>query len=284
MKLYLKIILIFSIALNIGVLAAIGYNIKHSPFRKAEMEVNKRLELTPEQKKIMDKSKMQIGKSVIASHIKLNQHRKIVLELFRAESPDKKAILMELKKVNEIRDEMSRNMIDHLLLMHKTLTPEQREKFLKMTEKAIFQEGMGPMQGDRFMRRDEEHWRQNQEKRKKMFGDFRDEGDGPPESEGGLPPDRMGKEPPDGFQGNERPDFKGDIPPDGFRKGRHERFRGNAPDDEAQEDSKPELKTESSAKDKHPDDSSAKSESETIKPSADNTKTELKEQTPSAKK
>ncbi len=149
-----KIILIFSLALNIGVLSAVAYHIVKRPMKRWESPEYRmkrarvfwedKLNLTPQQSDKIDElwhKRMQMSVPYIE---KMRNHRIKLLELFNSENPDREKILEEIKEMNSIRSELSEKVIDMLLNQNEFLTPEQRAIYFRFMAERFLNEGEPP--------------------------------------------------------------------------------------------------------------------------------------------
>lgn len=146
----LKLLLIFSLTLNLGVIGAVGFHAAKPPYKKFSSPENrmkyannywsKQLNLTPEQSEKIKKSsrdRMNISKDY---YIKINEHRRKLIELFKQEELNRESIANEIEEINKIRDEHSKKIIDHLIEHKNILTPEQRAKYFSFLANRMFQE------------------------------------------------------------------------------------------------------------------------------------------------
>lgn len=151
----LKLLLIFSITINLGVIGAIGYRtLKHpigrfkSPderFKRAQGYMKKHLNLNSHQCQQLQQlwqEQWEIKRPYIN---KLSEHNKRLFDLIQAENPDREAIKNELIQINSIRSEINDKIIEHLFKQKGILTKEQRGKFFEMFMRQFGSDGgLGP--------------------------------------------------------------------------------------------------------------------------------------------
>jgi len=121
----------------------------------------KRLKLTDEQKKDVNKIKVDMKKQLIDQKAKLQKARLELQEIFKVDSPDKSAIE---KKLNEIADlEVQARMIkvDSWFAVNKLSTPEQQ----KIWKKALTDR---PAMKHKMMNRDENRPMMKKEGKERM--------------------------------------------------------------------------------------------------------------------
>lgn len=150
MKWWLKTIFIISIALNIGVVAAVAYRAANPPRRmfetpeqklkKARFYWKKILKLTPEQSKEIEKLWVEQQKISREYTVKLSAQRKKMIELFKNDSVDTDTLKNHFTEINNIRAEMGDRLSQNLLTQRGILTHEQREKFIRIISDHLFPE------------------------------------------------------------------------------------------------------------------------------------------------
>lgn len=86
-----------------------------------------------EEKKVKMKAKREKSEERKAEGEKIKDLAKKMKEELRKDAPDRNKIHGYIKQMSEIRTGMQIKRIDSLLELRKSLTPEQKEKFKKMT-------------------------------------------------------------------------------------------------------------------------------------------------------
>jgi Spy/CpxP family protein refolding chaperone len=173
-KKYFKFILIFSLALNIGVIAAVSYHVARTPNRRMlspEHRINyaqkfwkEKLNLNADQLKELEKLFKEQWEIKHAAMQKISAHRAKIFDQFQLDAPDQKVISGELAEIHLIMSELLNQLTDHLFKVKGILTPDQRKEFLKfISDRFLFEPGfenMAPPGGmhrrDRFSREHED--------------------------------------------------------------------------------------------------------------------------------
>jgi Spy/CpxP family protein refolding chaperone len=136
----LKLILLVSVVFNITIIAAAGFFY----FRDSWCAVEKRgrgadlaqkLDLTKEQEASMKEADARFRKDAREMRAGLLKRREALLGLIREGSPDRASIESELREMNALQGQIEAAAVEHMLEEKALLTPEQREKYLKLLEK-----------------------------------------------------------------------------------------------------------------------------------------------------
>jgi Spy/CpxP family protein refolding chaperone len=93
-----------------------------------------KLKLSDEQKKDVDKIKVDMEKQHVAQKAKIETARIELQELFKSDSPDKSAIEKKLNEIAELEVQMKMIKIDSWFTVNKLLTPEQQKTWRRALE------------------------------------------------------------------------------------------------------------------------------------------------------
>ncbi|OGP14306.1 MAG: hypothetical protein A2052_09480 [Deltaproteobacteria bacterium GWA2_54_12] len=137
----LKLILLVSVVFNFTIIAAAGYfyfqgsrcRIADRPDRSAA--IAEKLGLSPEQQASMKEADAAFRTEAGVKRAGLSKKREHLLSLIKAETADKAAIGAALADINALQGEIEAAVVEHMLAEKSMLTPEQREKYLKLLEK-----------------------------------------------------------------------------------------------------------------------------------------------------
>jgi Spy/CpxP family protein refolding chaperone len=144
----LKFLLLISLILNISFLGTAGYQYYNksaywtSPF---DMKIKKgtflfeELSLKPEQAKTMREKAILFRAEVDRRRIEINQKRKELINLMRADNPNVKAIDTVISEISKMQEEMQRKVTIHMLEEKALLEEDQQQKFFDLIENAITQ-------------------------------------------------------------------------------------------------------------------------------------------------
>jgi hypothetical protein len=146
----LKFALAASLILNISILATAGYvyykqsDYWVSPFgvkMKKDRFLFEELSLRPEQLKTMKERAVNFRADIDRRRKEIAEKRMAMLNLMRADIPDKKAIDTVISDISGKQEEMQRVVAIHILEEKATLDKDQQKKFLDLIENAMTKEG-----------------------------------------------------------------------------------------------------------------------------------------------
>ena len=146
----LKFALAASLILNISILATAGYMYYKqsdywvSPFgakMKKDRFLFEELSLRPEQLKTMKERAMDFRAEIDRRRKEIAEKRLAMLNLMRADIPDKEAIDTAISDISRMQEEMQRVVAMHILEEKATLDKDQQKKFLDLIENAMAKEG-----------------------------------------------------------------------------------------------------------------------------------------------
>jgi hypothetical protein len=146
----LKFALAASLILNISVIAAAGYmyfkqsDYWVSPFG-AKMKKNRflfeELSLSPDQLKTMKERAIDFRAEIDRRRKEIAGKRLLMLNLMRADVPDRRAIDTAISDISRMQEDMQRVVAMHILDEKETLDKDQQKKFLDLIEDAMTKEG-----------------------------------------------------------------------------------------------------------------------------------------------
>ena len=145
----LKLILLVSVVFNFTIIAAAGFfffrdslcRVSDRPALsdRADMRsaaLAEKLGLTPEQQASMKEADAVFRKEAgVKKHAELMKKRERLLSLIKAEETDKAAVGAALAEITALQGEIEAAVVEHMLAEKSTLTPQQRERYLKLLEK-----------------------------------------------------------------------------------------------------------------------------------------------------
>ena len=145
----LRFALAASLILNISVLAAAGYMYYSqsdywvSPFG-AKMQKDRflfeELSLRPEQLKRMKERAIDFRTEIDRRRKEIAEKRLVMLNLIRADIPDRMAIDTIISDISRMQEDMQRVVAMHILEEKATLDKDQQKKFLDLIENAMAKE------------------------------------------------------------------------------------------------------------------------------------------------
>jgi Spy/CpxP family protein refolding chaperone len=142
-KSFLKFALIASLALNIAVLATVGFFFYHqsgswvSPFgttMKKGQFLFEELSLRPDQMKAMKARAVPFRAEIDHKRLEIAEKRKKLISLLRAEETDRKEIEAAIADISTMQEEMQRMITAHMLEQKARLDKDQQRKFLDLVE------------------------------------------------------------------------------------------------------------------------------------------------------
>lgn len=144
----LKLILLVSVVFNFTIIAAAGFfffrdslcRVADRPALsdRADMRgaaLAEKLGLTTEQQSSMKEADAVFRKEAGVKRAELMKKRERLLSLIKAEETDKAAVDSALAEITALQGEIEAAVVEHMLAEKSTLTPQQREKYLKLLEK-----------------------------------------------------------------------------------------------------------------------------------------------------
>jgi len=146
----LKFALSASLILNISILATAGYMYyTHSDYwvspcgvkMKKDRFLFEELFLRPEQLKTMKERAMDFRAEIDRKRKEIAGKRLAMLNLMRADIPDKRAIDTSISDISRMQEEMQRVVAMHILEEKRTLDKDQQKKFIDLIENAMTKEG-----------------------------------------------------------------------------------------------------------------------------------------------
>lgn len=106
-----------------------------------------RLNLTEEQRKEMEKLRVEMAKEAISQQAKLKTARLELAELFKADSPDKGMIEKKLSEVAQIESKSKLLFVNHWFSVNKLLNAEQQKIWKRTLGRAWMQQRANRMRG-----------------------------------------------------------------------------------------------------------------------------------------
>ena len=151
---WLIIALVFSGMINVAAIGTIGYHwwrvdgeAPPSPrFPPEEMPapLRRELNLSSAQAQKLTEHRRQTSEEMQKIRRDLLETRTRMMQLLRSPNPDSMAVEEILQKMVSSQVALERKVIHSILGMREVLTPEQRERLLRMMEKRFRWEGKGP--------------------------------------------------------------------------------------------------------------------------------------------
>ena len=141
-----KYILLVSLALNLSVLATVGYLYHRqtgywiSPFGMKMAKnhfIFEELSLSPEQMAAMKARAMRFRAEIDRGRLTVTEKRREIIALMRVDPPDLAAINAQIGEINTLQGEMQKKIAAHMLEEKALLGPAQQKKFLDLIEKAM---------------------------------------------------------------------------------------------------------------------------------------------------
>jgi hypothetical protein len=146
----LKFALAASLILNISILATAGYMYYKqsdswvSPFgtkMKRDKFLFEELSLSPDQLKTMKERAMDFRTEIDRRRKEIVGKRMEMLNLMRADIPDRRAIDTTISDISRMQEEMQQVVAVHILEEKATLDRNQQKKFINLIETAMTKEG-----------------------------------------------------------------------------------------------------------------------------------------------
>jgi Spy/CpxP family protein refolding chaperone len=151
----LKYILVLSLLLNVSLLGAAGYTYyrqnwnRTSPFgygppghvpmtsTSIHSHLFEALSLKPEQRELFEKKAKLFHEALDRKGANVDRLRESLIELMRAEGPDRKAIETDINEINGVQQEIQKMIVAHMLDFKSTLDRDQQKKFFDLIQGAM---------------------------------------------------------------------------------------------------------------------------------------------------
>lgn len=136
----LKLILLVSVIFNVTIIAAAGFFYFRDSWCAVQRQgrgadLARKLDLTKEQEASMKEADARFRKEAREMRAGLLKHREVLLGLIGEDSPDRASIESTLKEMSALQGRIEAAAVEHMIEEKSLLTPEQREKYLKLLEK-----------------------------------------------------------------------------------------------------------------------------------------------------
>lgn len=145
----LVLALIFSVAVNIGILGSVGYHwLKKKGGERHHQEAQhsplgflaKELRLSPSQIREIESLRKSLEPKLEEIREKLREKRAQLVNMLKEPEHDSAKINLLIKEIESLQTKLQKIAINHLLQEKKILTPEQQEKFFSIVSKRLFHE------------------------------------------------------------------------------------------------------------------------------------------------
>ena len=142
-------ILIFSLLINISVIATFSYYQWFTPEKGAKPTqrqrskregLYKRLGYTDEQLKKIKQQRKKLYEEIKHLKNQLDEHRKKIVILMQSDSISIEQIYTEIEKISNIEKSIQKKVISSLMESRTILSKDQRERFVKMIAQRMFGE------------------------------------------------------------------------------------------------------------------------------------------------
>lgn len=149
----LLLILIFSLAINLGVFATIGYELltkKRADMHQGLSEpislsvLRKKLNLSESQIKTIYSHRKTIRSNMKRIRKELQIKEEVLFDLLKKTAPAQEDINVKLQEIGSLQGESQKIIIDNLIQMKNNLTPEQQKIFFFIITERIRRHGLGP--------------------------------------------------------------------------------------------------------------------------------------------
>ena len=140
---WLMLALVFSVVVNLVAVGTVGFHwwkVRSAgppfpPFPGPMLKpLHRPLSLEPGQIKELEAQRRRIGEEIQDIRRDLFQDRARLMQLLRSPDPDSMEVEKVLQEIASSQIALERNIIHSILRMKQVLTPEQREKLLRMLE------------------------------------------------------------------------------------------------------------------------------------------------------
>ena len=151
----LKYLLVLSLLLNFSFLGAAGYTYYQrnrypsAPFGygltgrvpagspSIHPHLFEALSLSPEQRKVFEQKAVFFHEALDKKREKVDQLRRSLFDLMRAEHSDSKAIEATISEINRVQEDMQKLVVAHMLQFKSMLNEEQNRKFFDLIQGAM---------------------------------------------------------------------------------------------------------------------------------------------------
>lgn len=139
----IKSILLVSLLFNFFIIAAAGYFYykenwcRTDPDRvgKRHAELVKKLDLTPEQKRLIDDEHLRFKKEMDKTRGELVEKRERLFKLIKEEETDRGSIDALIAEISGLQASIEAQVIGHILNEKAALDKDQQEKYMELLEK-----------------------------------------------------------------------------------------------------------------------------------------------------
>ena len=151
---WLYIILILSLGLNLGIFLRVGYHLLNKAasgnrlcgeYKWHTSPLSRKLNLSEEQTKTIQSYQKEMQSDSLAIRDSLSQKRQALMALIKSSALDEKTVDTQLKDISSLQGQLEKKVIQHLIKIHKVLTPEQSAKFNDCFEQGFCPKGMNGM-------------------------------------------------------------------------------------------------------------------------------------------
>lgn len=141
---------IFSVTVNIVVLASLGYfwhkgrkvrDIRRQEVTHFQGPLERALALSPEQIEAMRALRRNFDPRITDLRIAIRDKRHELMMLLKEPNPDTVQINRKIAEIASLQEELEKLTIRHLIRMKRMLTPEQARRIQSFIEKRIIHEG-----------------------------------------------------------------------------------------------------------------------------------------------
>lgn len=154
----LKYVLLLSLLLNLSCLGAAGFThyrktrhpsaaIDHGPRGQAQSgsstqaHIFEALSLKSDQQELLQKEAAAFHEALDKKNARVAELRSALLDLMRADIPDRRAIESAITEISEGQREMQELVIAHMLEFKSMLDKDQQRKFLDLIQGAMMEKG-----------------------------------------------------------------------------------------------------------------------------------------------
>jgi Spy/CpxP family protein refolding chaperone len=151
----LKYLLVLSLLLNFSFLGAAGYSYYQrnrypsAPFGygppgrvpvgspSIHPHLFEALSLSPEQRKVFEQKAVFFHEALDKKREEVDQLRRSLFDLMRADHPDSKAIEETISEINRVQEDMQKLVVAHMLQFKSMLKEDQQRKFFDLIQGAM---------------------------------------------------------------------------------------------------------------------------------------------------
>jgi Spy/CpxP family protein refolding chaperone len=151
----LRYILVVSLLLNFSFLGAAGYTYYHQNWRPSapfgygppgrvpvgsfsmHAHLFEALSLKPEQRRVFEQKALLFHEALDKNREEVDQLRRSLFDLMRANHPDSKAIEATISEINRVQEDMQKLVAAHMLQFKSMLDKDQQQKFFDLIEGAM---------------------------------------------------------------------------------------------------------------------------------------------------